>query len=875
MLKQLNLANEYNHIEDEIGKALKDCEVCIQAKSTKRQNHKPVPRAKRLLERIYMDFWGPYQRVCSMGGYKYYLSFMDDFSRLATIYLTKDRALETVKKALTAWLANAERHTRRKLLIIRTDNAREFAALVPWAKEQGIEIEFTEPYTPAQNGPAERLNRLLLKLTRAILIDANIPRIYWPWALQFACYIRNRTVFSKENKKTPYQLWHRKPAELNKLRVPFCKIWFHIETDDKLEPRAVEEAFVGYCKSTSQYKILSKEDRKIYTVTNPIFMENQRCFLADKAGERDLATSEAFTKVFQPIMPRENSGEISVLTGLAGSILNTESSEMRNQLEESSSTPKPRSSTPEPVRQPVPPQQPQQAITAGHNNQNSPYSTPEPPEPPATTRKSGRVRFPTQAAVESQDTEAFYRRKPRQERRREERESSIESSPRTSQREQAREARERATIRDVARLAVAIELLLGDHDEFAARAQNKRLDNLRDGPVPIPKTYAEAMNHPIYGSKWREAIALEIRTLIQFGTWRYIKRPTDQRVISTKWVFNVKYDGDGRILRFKARIVARGFSQVEGMDYEDTFAPVVRLESLRILFALAALYGLIAHLLDATNAYVRSKLDKRIVMEIPEDVKTYGKDKEVYELLQSLYGLKQSAYLWHKKVQGFITGKGYKQSSADPGVFINERGLIIAVYVDDILIFSRHPTDITRTKQLLQAFHPMKDGGQVSKVLGIRVTWMRNGAIRLDQEFYAKSILEEFGIKDTKAKHLPLSPSINLSDENSPNLNRESHSEFRQIIGKLTYLASGTRPDIQFSVNRLSQHLATPRKVHLEAAKHVLRYVAGTLNYGITYCPDIRGSKGPMGYSDASYANAETSRSTSGYVFLLAGGPIS
>jgi hypothetical protein len=151
----------------------------------------------------------------------------------------------------------------------------------------------------------------------------------------------------------------------------------------------------------------------------------------------------------------------------------------------------------------------------------------------------------------------------------------------------------------------------------------------------------------------------------------------------------------------------------------------------------------------------------------------------------------------------------------------------------------------------------MKDGDQVSKVLGIQVTWMRNGAIRLDQEFYAKSILKEFGIKNAKAKHLPLSLSINLSDENSPNLNRESHSEFRQVIEKLTYLMGGTWPDIQFIVNRLIQHLITPRKVHLKAAKHVLRYVAGTLNYGITYCLDTSGSKGPMSYSDASYANAE------------------
>jgi reverse transcriptase-like protein len=238
----------------------------------------------------------------------------------------------------------------------------------------------------------------------------------------------------------------------------------------------------------------------------------------------------------------------------------------------------------------------------------------------------------------------------------------------------------------------------------------------------------------------------------------------DHKVVSTRWAFLVKYNADGRVEGFKARLVARGFLQREGLDYEDTFAPVIRLESLRILFAIAASYGLVAHLLDATNAYVGLRIDKKIYMEIPQGVdrQTHEPD-DLCELLQSLYGLKQSAYLWNQKVKAFVTSIGFKQSSADPGVFINDRGIIIAVYVDDILVFSKDPKNMDSTKPKLKGFHPMKDSGLVNKIPGIRVTWMKDGSIRLDQEFYARSILGEFGMLDSKPQEVPLSPSIDLN----------------------------------------------------------------------------------------------------------------
>jgi transposase InsO family protein len=171
----------------EVIEQLKTCETYIQAKSIKRQSHAKVPRASRPLKRVYMDFWGPYSKAKTLE--RYYLSLTDDCTRFSWIYLTKDREAATVKATLEQWLALAEREKGVKLLIIRTDNAREFKALEPWALKKGIQIEFTEPDTPQQNSMAERLNQYLLEMTRAILIDADVPKEYWPYAIRMANYL--------------------------------------------------------------------------------------------------------------------------------------------------------------------------------------------------------------------------------------------------------------------------------------------------------------------------------------------------------------------------------------------------------------------------------------------------------------------------------------------------------------------------------------------------------------------------------------------------------------------------------------------------------------------------------------------------------------
>jgi hypothetical protein len=434
------------------------------------------------------------------------------------------------------------------LLIIRTDNAREFKALEPWALKKGIQIEFTEPDTPQQNGVAERLNRHLLEMTRAILIDADVPKEYWPYAITMANYLRNRAVRVPGTKKTPFEMWMGHPPDMSKFRIPFSRVWFYRKTNDKLEPRAVEGVFIGYESSRNHYTVMAKRDRKIYRVTNPIFLENKRGFISKEPGVRDLGEEPVFQRIFGvPEASSGTGGGIAEAPGASnaasnasndGGSMNTASTEgtastedvgsagsaggardvgdVENEVEIEAEAEGGNITGKSGQNSGLTNQQPEVVIpiyrtpsreepisnpsrTASRSSL-SPSPTPIPTEPSGTCRPS-RIRKPTQAAIESKQTEAIYGRKPRAQRRREEREASRDPSLRL--------AVEQQRINEVANLAVALELHLADHNAFKANANDEL-----NGQIPIPKTYQEAINDPTYGAKWREAVKLELNNLI-------------------------------------------------------------------------------------------------------------------------------------------------------------------------------------------------------------------------------------------------------------------------------------------------------------------------------------------------------------------------
>lgn len=263
-------------------------------------------------------------------------------------------------------------------------------------------------------------------------------------------------------------------------------------------------------------------------------------------------------------------------------------------------------------------------------------------------------------------------------------------------------------------------------------------------------------------------------------------------------------------------------------------------------------------------------------MEIPEGLQDFDPDATggmVLELRKSLYGLRQSAFLWHRKITTFSKKIGFSPITADASVLISSRSIMIALYVDDIVIFGNETQEIERVKEELKAFHPMTDTGLIDKLLGIQFTWL-DGSIRLDQEIYASQILDEFEMTDCKPEPWPTS-SVNLHQpDTDKRLGREDHKLFRRLIGRLTFLVVATRPDIAFPVNQLSIYLAEPCKIHLEAAKRILRYLKATIDYGLTYGAKGRQREGLVGYVDSAYANTAKGKSTTGFVFMIEGTPI-
>lgn len=910
-LDELKLPKADPELEDK-------CEICVKSRQVKGQSHKKVPRAKKPLARVYMDFWGPNRD--SVGDERYYISLIDDYSRFSWLYVMIDRKAETVMRTLDLWIRRVERQSGRTLLVIRTDNAREFRALIPEMDKRGIEMEFIEAETPPQNGVAERFNRYVLEITRALLIDSQINKRYWKYAVVTANYLRNKTTLVKGSAdinddedgardKTPYELWYGHQPDLSCLRTWGCRVLYYHKPDSKLEPRVEEGTFLMYGKSTKQYYVLPKGGSELKLVTSPVFWERHRGHVADMGKLRQAPIEEISqtlpTSVWGytggGIRTRDADGNV-IVTGAGGPTATADitrenaSKRFSNQGEigggaqdkhqggapprdthlgrelpkdgnlgemspetnhrgEESPNDKPQgeeSPTPRvyPVEVNIEDQQPAKPAEAMEPTGQSAEPQPE-PEP---VRRSERQRQVSQAFTEHQATEQIYGRK-----RKAEGEQDMDVE-RPAQRLRAH----------LARLAVASELMLSDWEhELANKAAEK-------AGIQIPKTYAQAINDPIYGTKWKEAIHQELTNLIQFNTWKLIPRKQANGTISScRWVFDVKIGIDGRVERFKARLVARGNEQSED-DFDDTFAPVFRLDSLRILVAIMVKHRMKAHLLDAINAFAGSDLDKPNCMTIPEGLQDFDPEMNkdlVLELQKSIYGLRQSANLWNRKITKFLVKIGFKTSTADPSIFTNSRGIIIALYVDDILVIGKELAEIEAIKEKLKKFHPMRDMGQVEKLLGIRFTWKKD-SIQLDQGTYAKQILEEFGMADCKPVMMPISPSMQLDDlDNKHRLKYKDHKLFRRIIGRLMFLTIGTRADIAFAVNRLSQYLAEPYDVHLTAAKHILRYIKGTLGYTIR--SSAKGRDRLTGYADSAYANSTQKRSTSGLIFMLNGMPIS
>lgn len=401
--------------------------------------------------------------------------------------------------------------------------------------------------------------------------------------------------------------------------------------------------------------------------------------------------------------------------------------------------------------------------------------------------------------------------------------------------------------------------------------------NVSSEDIIVPRTVSEAQNSNEW-EKWDEAIQKELGSLNKNRTWDIVDLPTNAHVIGCRWVFAIKRKPDGTIERFKARLVAKGCSQKYNIDYFETFSPVVRQSSIRLILSLAAQYELLVHHLDVTTAFLNGDLHDEIYMSLPENITSkYGENK-VCKLRRSLYGLKQAGREWNVKLHDILLKIGFQKSNGDACVYTNnfeDEKNLIGVYVDDLIIASSSLESMNRIKGQINKEFELVDNGEISMYLGVNIERSSNrGSFKLSQRKYIENILEKYNMVDCKNVFTPLNPGVKLSkcNECTSFCKKVDIKEYQSLIGSLLYLSICTRPDITFSVNKLSQFNHNPHEEHLNAAKHLLRYLSYTKKAYLLY---DKGSETIQGFADADWGSDELDRkSYSGSVFVFAGAAI-
>ena len=386
-----------------------------------------------------------------------------------------------------------------------------------------------------------------------------------------------------------------------------------------------------------------------------------------------------------------------------------------------------------------------------------------------------------------------------------------------------------------------------------------------------PQTYKEAMDSS-EAPYWKEAIKSEIDSIVQNNTWKLVDLPPGQKPIGHKWIFKKKFRPDGTIEKYKARLVAKGYRQKEGQDFFDTYSPVTRITSIRTLVAIASIHNLEIHQMDVKTAFLYGELDEEIYMNQPEGFVVKGQENKVCKLVRSLYGLKQAPKQWHEKFDNTLLSNGFRINECDKCVYVKQYKnayVIICLYVDDMLIMGTNLDVINQTKKMLHSSFSMKDLGVVDVILGVRVQRRPDG-YTLTQSHYIESVLKKFGHYDDKPVVTPFDASSHLKKNKGDTV---AQLEYTQVLGSLMYIMNCTRPDLAYSVSRLSRYSHNPGKDHWYALVRVLRYLKHTMNYGLHY------TKYPPvleGYCDANWiSNTSEAKSTSGYVFTLGGAAIS
>lgn len=736
------------------------CETCSKSKITVKPFERSQFRAKSLLEIIHSDICGPVN-VPSIAGFRYFAIFIDDKSRYTVVFFLKTK--DQVFNAFKDYKALAEKQTGCQIKCLRTDNGREYVNndFNNFLVNNGIKRQLIVPYTPQQNGVAERANRTLVEMSRSMLLEAKLGEKLWAEALLTSVYLRNRTTTKVLVNKTPFEVWTGFKPSVAHLKVFGTKAIVLDKTHHKkFSPKGKEMIMIGYSEQAKAYRFYEEDSRKVHVSRDVIFIEGKYC-----TDEQQQDGPHIF---------------------LFDDFLNASESDKNYDSQEAAD---------------VPQSEVKSNLSENNNADQEVENNDVSPEEQQPKIGPGRPRLIQTGSV---------------------------------------------------------------------GRPKKVYNTLNSINVVIPGSVNEALSGSNANS-WKAAMESEYASLIKNNTWELSELPVGQKSIGCRWVFTVKHDKEGNLKNSKARLVAKGCSQKYGVNYNETFSPVVRYANIRLLVALAVEHELYMHQMDVSSAYLNGELDDEVYMAQPEHFVDDQHPNLVLKLKNSLYGLKQSGRAWNMKLTNVFINMGFKQCVSEQCMYIrnhNDMVNIIAVYVDDFIIASTSKAELNSIKAAISKEFDVVDGGQLNHFLGME--FERNGetgSVKVCQRQDINNLLYDFRMNDCKEVATPLETGFQAIC-NASGCRKVDSSEYQSAIGALTYLAISTRPDILHSVCKLAQRNTNPHAEHLSAVKHILRYLKKTIDFKLNF---ENTGNATVGYADADWGgDAMNRKSYSGYAFVKA-----
>ncbi|RVX21666.1 Retrovirus-related Pol polyprotein from transposon TNT 1-94 [Vitis vinifera] len=671
--------------------------------------------------------------------------------------------------------------------ILKSDNAKEYftSSLSTYLQNHGIIHISSCIDTPQQNEVAERKNRHLLEVVRCLMFSSNVPNYFWGEAILTATYLINRMPSRVLTFQSPRQLFlkqfpHTRAASFDlPLKVFGCTAFVHVypQNRSKFAPRANKCIFLGYSPTQKGYKCYSPTNKRFYTTMDVSFFEH--VFFYPKSHVQG-----------------ESMNEHQVWESLLESVPSFHSK-----------SPNPSQFAPTELSTPMP----SSVQPAQHTNVPSPVTI--------QRRKRQELEHG------SQSTCGQY----------------IDSNSSLPEENIGEDRAGEVLIPSIDDSTLPIALRkgvrrctdhpIGNYVTYEGLSPSYRAFAISLDDTQVPNTIQEALKI----SEWKKAVQDEIDALEKNGTWTITDLPVGKRPVGCKWIFTIKYKADGSIERFKARLVARGFTQSYGIDYQETFAPVAKLNTIRILLSLAVNQDWCLQQLDIKNAFLNGDLEEEVYMEIPP-------------------GFEESM----------------AKNQADHTLFVKKshawKMAILIVYVDDIILSGNDMEELQKLKKYLSEEFEVKDLGNLKYFLGMEVARSRKGIV-VSQRKYILNLLNETSMLGCKPIDTPMDSQkkLGIEKESTP----IDRGRYQRLVGRLIYL-SHTRPDIGFAVSAVSQFMHNPTEEHMEAVYRIFRYLKMTPGKGLFFRKAE--NRDIEVYSDADWAgNIIDRRSTSGYCSFVWG----